>query len=115
MTDKNNNKLSALVGMNIAMRRRAKNWTQAELAERLDMGTDSLSRIERGVVAPRFPCLEEFAEALESTVADLFKTSEELVREKLSDYSQIPITDVATEINLLAERITILSKKINMC
>ncbi len=94
------------------MRRKMKDWTQAELAEKLAIGTDSLSRIERGVVAPRFPRLEEFAKALECSVADLFKTSDELLREKLVDY-QASTIDTATEIKLLAERIAILSKQIN--
>ena len=47
--------------------------TQAELAERLDMGGDSLSRIENGIVAPRFQRLEEIANLLDCAVADLFR------------------------------------------
>ena len=41
-------KLSAIVGANITARRKLKGWTQAEFAEKMGMGPDSLSRIERG-------------------------------------------------------------------
>lgn len=58
-------KLSAIVGANITARRKLKGWTQAEFAEKMGMGPDSLSRIERGTVAPRFPRLEEMARLLE--------------------------------------------------
>jgi transcriptional regulator with XRE-family HTH domain len=51
--------------------------TQAELAERLDMGGDSLSRIEKGVVAPRFQRLEGIASALDCAVADLFRKDDD--------------------------------------
>jgi len=47
--------------------------TQAELAEQLNMGGDSLSRIENGIVAPRFQRLEDIAKVLDCAVADLFR------------------------------------------
>lgn len=44
--------LAVVVGNNISRRRKGVGLTQAELAERLDIGGDSLSRIENGIVAP---------------------------------------------------------------
>jgi transcriptional regulator with XRE-family HTH domain len=58
--------------------------TQAELAERLDMGGDSLSRIENGVVAPRFQRLEEIASVLDCAVADMFRKDGDPLGVKLS-------------------------------
>jgi transcriptional regulator with XRE-family HTH domain len=65
--------LASIVGENISRRRKRMGITQAELAERLDMGGDSLSRIEKGVVAPRFQRLEDIAASLDCSVADLFR------------------------------------------
>lgn len=67
-------RLAVIVGANITARRKLLGWNQAAFAERLGMGADSLSRIERGLVAPRFQRLEEIAEILECSVAELFMT-----------------------------------------
>ena len=73
-------KLSAIVGANITARRKLKGWTQAEFAEKMGMGPDSLSRIERGTVAPRFPRLEEMARLLECSPADLFRSPDDILQ-----------------------------------
>ena len=65
--------VAIIVGGNISARRKLLSYTQAELAEKLNMGPDSLSRIEKGVVAPRFQRLADIAAALDCTIADLFK------------------------------------------
>ena len=65
--------VAALVGGNITARRKLLQYTQAELAEKLNMGPDSLSRIEKGVVAPRFQRLADIAAALDCPIAELFK------------------------------------------
>lgn len=57
-------RLATIVGANITAQRRLMGWNQAEFAERLGIGADSLSRIERGLVAPRFPRLEQIASLL---------------------------------------------------
>lgn len=80
MPERKKQRLSAIVGANITARRKLKGWNQADFAERLGIGADSLSRIERGHVAPRFQTLEKMAALLECTVADLFHTSEDNIR-----------------------------------
>jgi len=65
--------VAAVVGGNISARRKLLRYTQAELAEKLNMGPDSLSRIEKGVVAPRFQRLSGIATALDCSIADLFR------------------------------------------
>lgn len=64
--------LASVVGMNIMRLRQAKGMSQVELARQLGMGSDSLSRIERGLVAPRFGRLEKLAAVLGCSVAELF-------------------------------------------
>ena len=65
--------VAAVVGGNISARRKLLRYTQAELAEKLNIGADSLSRIEKGVVAPRFQRLADIAAALDCSMADLFR------------------------------------------
>lgn len=72
--------LASIVGANIAALRAKRGWNQTQLAEMLGMGPDSLSRMERGMVAPRFARLERIAEALTCTVAELFFTAEDRAR-----------------------------------
>jgi len=63
--------LGKKVGKAIADRRRAVPMTQEELAERLGVGVEAVSRMERGAIMPSIPKLVEVAEALHSPVQDL--------------------------------------------
>jgi transcriptional regulator with XRE-family HTH domain len=69
--------LATVVGANIAVKRRALGLTQAELAERLDLGKDALSRMEKGIIAPKMGRLREVASALRCSPADLFREPDE--------------------------------------
>jgi len=71
--------VAAVVGGNISARRKLLRYTQAELAEKLNMGPDSLSRIEKGVVAPRFQRLADIAAALDCQIAELFRMDKPLL------------------------------------
>lgn len=72
MTSRKTRSVAALVGGNISRRRKLMRYTQADLAEKLKMGPDSLSRIENGIVAPRLERLADIAAALDCSMADLF-------------------------------------------
>lgn len=74
--------LAVTVGQNIAQKRKTKGLTQAEMAEQLGIGADSLSRTEKGSIAPRFPRLEHIAAILGCAVADLFRTANDDVHSK---------------------------------
>lgn len=76
-------KLSALVGENIARRRKLLGMTQDALAERLKISASALSRIESGQASPRFSRLEELGETLDCQVADLFRSSDIPLRVRL--------------------------------
>lgn len=74
MDSANSPKMTEVVGGNIRKRRMALGLTQAKLAERLSIGSDSVCRIERGTVAPKFQRLTDIAAALDCSVLDLFRT-----------------------------------------
>lgn len=78
----NDSKLAALVGAAIAARRKQKGLTQAQFAELLDITQDSLSRMEKGVIAPKFSRLHSIASALGCPVADLFRHLDDCTRVK---------------------------------
>lgn len=63
--------LAKRLGRNIARRRKALGWTQAVLAERLEMEPESISRCERGAALPSLATVEQMARVLETTIADL--------------------------------------------
>ena len=68
-----NKRLARLLGVNIAYRRNLLGITQEALAERVGVGAVSLSRMEKGVIAPKFERLQIFADVLGCSVADLFR------------------------------------------
>lgn len=67
--------LPVRLGRNIASRRKALGLTQADLAERLGVDTETLSRFERGKHAPSLMTLERLATGLLTTCADLLDES----------------------------------------
>lgn len=73
MNSKDASKLAAQVGRVIARRRKVCGMTQAMLAEKLGITQDSLSRMEKGAMAPKFSRLPEVAYFLDCRVADLFR------------------------------------------
>jgi transcriptional regulator with XRE-family HTH domain len=65
--------LAKIIGDNIASRRRELGLTQMVLAERLGIGQDALSRMEKGMISPKIARLRDFAAILECSVASLFR------------------------------------------
>ena len=79
MKEKRLSSVAGLVGNNIAERRKQKHMTQARMGELLGITTDSLCRMERGIIAPRFHRLADIAAILGCSVADLFAAPGEIV------------------------------------
>ncbi len=75
MDKEKKNTLSVILGANIMARRKKKNMTQAEFADLLEIEQHSLSRMEKGQMAPKLSRLQQIADGLDCTVADLFKSS----------------------------------------
>jgi transcriptional regulator with XRE-family HTH domain len=61
------------LGRNLATRRKALGLTQAGVAERLGVDTETLSRFERGKHVPSLLTLERLAAILSSTCAELLE------------------------------------------
>lgn len=75
MTD-DTNSLTRLVGRNIYSKRKRLGLTQEELAERIGIGQQSLSRMEKGRIAPKFERLQIIADTLMCPIADLFREND---------------------------------------
>jgi len=106
---KNKEPLAVIVGANITAKRKRMGLNQAQLAERIGIGPDSLSRIESGVTAPKFQTLEKLAQVLECPVAELFLSAGE---EEAIDFSQnYGDSEIAlSEIIIMAEKIIRVAK-----
>ena len=67
--------LSKAIGKAISKRRLACNLTQEDVAERLNIGNEAVSRMERGTVMPTVARLVELAEIFNCPVGDLLTES----------------------------------------
>ncbi|MOA39586.1 DNA-binding transcriptional repressor PuuR [compost metagenome] len=71
MSRNDSKQLAVLVGRAISRQRMHRGLTQEEVAERLGIGTEAVSRIERGVVIPNIARLLEMAEIFGCGAAEL--------------------------------------------
>lgn len=65
--------LAKAIGKTIARYRQSQQLTQDELAERLGIGNEAVSRIERGIVIPGIARLMELACIFQCETADLLR------------------------------------------
>lgn len=70
--------LSVIVGRNMQKRRQALGLTQSQLAEMLGVEMETVSRYERGIVAPSFPQLEKVCDVLQIQAWTLFSDGTEV-------------------------------------
>lgn len=61
------------IGRSVARFREAAGLTQAALAERVGVATETISRLERGATIPSVARLDDIALALDVELADLFE------------------------------------------
>ena len=73
MADKkqDSEKLAKRIGKRIAERRKQIGWTQEQLAERMRVDPETVSRFERGVNLPSLPTLDRMAVVLKIGVGEL--------------------------------------------
>lgn len=64
-------KIEELIGKQISGIRKERELTQAELAERVGVASETISRIERGVSVPSLKTLEDIAGALNVPLKEL--------------------------------------------
>ena len=81
--------LAKVLGDNIANRRRKLGLTQMVLAERLGIGQDSLSRMEKGIISPKIARLRDFAAILECSVVSLFQEQNDDMGAYLADVAEL--------------------------
>lgn len=84
--------LPARLGRNLAARRKTLGLTQAQVAERLEVETETLSRFERGRHVPSLLTLERLAAVLGTTCGDL-----------LQETPQLPVSDALVMATWLAD------------
>jgi transcriptional regulator with XRE-family HTH domain len=63
--------LSKQLGVRLALRRRERGWTQADLAEKLEVETETVSRFERGHAMPSLKRLAFAAYVMDVSLVDL--------------------------------------------
>ncbi|WP_426079315.1 helix-turn-helix domain-containing protein [Janthinobacterium sp. PSPC3-1] len=68
-------KISQTVGAAIASHRVRAGLTQEDVAERLGVGNEAISRLERGIVLPSIPRLSELAELFDCRMDELLLTA----------------------------------------
>jgi transcriptional regulator with XRE-family HTH domain len=61
-----------LIGGQIARLRKERELTQGQLAELVDVSTETISRLERGVSIPSLKTLDKISESLHGRLKDLF-------------------------------------------
>jgi transcriptional regulator with XRE-family HTH domain len=81
--------LAKVIGENIADHRRRFCLTQVQLADRLDIGQDALSRMEKGMISPKIARLRDFAAALQCSVTSLFREQEECSAERAATFAEL--------------------------
>jgi transcriptional regulator with XRE-family HTH domain len=69
---KESSQLREKFGQRVRLLRSGRGLTQEQLAERAGISVDFLSLIERGKSSPSFENLDELADALKVSVAELF-------------------------------------------
>ncbi|MDR1608071.1 MAG: helix-turn-helix domain-containing protein [Deltaproteobacteria bacterium] len=65
------------VGQAIARHRKLNNLTQAKVAEKLGLETETISRLETGVISPTLERLEQFSHLFHCPVVSFFRDAEE--------------------------------------
>ncbi|MCE7949619.1 MAG: XRE family transcriptional regulator [Xanthomonadales bacterium PRO7] len=63
------------LGQNLAVLRNKRSWTQADLAEKIGVATETISRYERGTAAASLKTLDALAQILRVPLAELLTAS----------------------------------------
>lgn len=71
VVDKNDKAVAVAIGKALAKHRKVAGLTQSQVAERLDISIDAVSRMERGGILPSVTRLMQFSEIFNCTTADL--------------------------------------------
>lgn len=81
--------INQAIGSTIAKHRKAVGLTQAQLAERLDLSLDAVSRLERGNIGLTVERLIELAEIFGCETADLLNEGSTRVRDQARELENL--------------------------
>lgn len=87
--DSEQTRLAGLVGQAIARQRTRAGLTQEEVAERLGVGNEAVSRIERGIVIPNIARLFELAEIFGCEASELLTESSPRAEDQAAHISRL--------------------------
>ena len=105
-----NYQLSKQVGLTIAKYRQQSGLTQNEVAEKLNIGYEAVSRMERGIVMPTVERLVELAEIFDCEAADLLTQSSNRVEDQSAQIKSL-LSDLGEQDRLLL--LDIITKLVN--
>ena len=77
------------MGENISERRRRLGLSQKELADRLNITQDAMTRMEKGKIAPKMGRLVDIAQNLQCSVGYLFRAHDETTEEMAATIADI--------------------------
>jgi transcriptional regulator with XRE-family HTH domain len=77
------------IGRTLAQRREAKGLTQEQVAEALQIGTEAVSRMERGITMPTVQRFAELAEVYQCGIDDLLISSSNRASDQAEMIAQI--------------------------
>ena len=114
MAEKTQKPVMASFGSSVSERRKMLGISQEVLAERVGISQESLSRMEKGFIAPRFERLRLFADALECSISDLFRVESD-VSEQAATIEQLisPLSDTEQKevVTVVAKIVTLITEK----
>lgn len=95
--------LSEQIGQAIARQRQKSKLTQAQVAERLGVSNDAISRMERGNITPSIHRLVQFAQVFDCQTADLLGQASPALNDQAHRLTQLlaPLNDGEREQLLL--------------
>lgn len=85
MDESQHKKIARNVGAAVARHRAQAGLTQEDVAEKLGIGNEAVSRMERGAVMPTVARLFEFAELFDCRVVDLMMGASPRTRDQASE------------------------------
>ncbi|MCL2161421.1 MAG: helix-turn-helix domain-containing protein [Betaproteobacteria bacterium] len=101
-----------LIGRAIARQRLRSGLTQEEVAERLEIGSEAVSRIERGIVIPNIARLFEFASIFECEAAELLTETSSRPVDQATHISRLLVSMNQTDRQLVVEIVERLSERL---
>jgi len=105
--------LAELIGRAIARQRLRSGLTQEEVAEQLEIGSEAVSRIERGVVIPNIARLLDFASIFKCEAAELLTEASSRPNDQATHISRLLISMSQSDRQLVMEIVERLSGRLS--